>query len=119
MFGQSIPASWSMTTIETVAEVKGGKRLPKGKKLLDEPTDHPYIRVTDFENASVNTQSLKYLDDETYDAIKNYTISDKDLYISIAGTIGLVGTIPKNLSGANLTENAAKIAEVTGVLNHI
>lgn len=106
-----------MTTIETVAEVKGGKRLPKGKKLLDEPTDHPYIRVTDFENASVNTQSLKYLDDETYDAIKNYTISDKDLYISIAGTIGLVGTIPKNLSGANLTENAAKIAEVTGVLN--
>jgi type I restriction enzyme S subunit len=117
MFGQSIPASWSMTTIETVAEVKGGKRLPKGKKLLDEPTDHPYIRVTDFENASVNTQSLKYLDDETYDAIKNYTISDKDLYISIAGTIGLVGTIPKNLSGANLTENAAKIAEVTGVLN--
>ncbi|KZY44192.1 hypothetical protein A3733_16175, partial [Pseudoalteromonas shioyasakiensis] len=117
MFGQSIPASWSMTTIETVADVKGGKRLPKGKKLLDEPTDHPYIRVTDFENASVNTQSLKYLDDETYDAIKNYTISDKDLYISIAGTIGLVGTIPKHLSGANLTENAAKIAEVTGVLN--
>lgn len=106
-----------MTTIETVAEVKGGKRLPKGKKLLDEPTDHPYIRVTDFENASVNTQSLKYLDDETYDAIKNYTISDKDLYISIAGTIGLVGTIPKHLTGANLTENAAKIAEVTGVLN--
>ena len=58
MFGQSIPASWSMTTIETVAEVKGGKRLPKGKKLLDEPTDHPYIRVTDFENASVNAAGI-------------------------------------------------------------
>ena len=32
------------------------------------------------------------------------------MYISIAGTIGLVGTVPTRFDGANLTENAAKIA---------
>ncbi|WP_338400975.1 restriction endonuclease subunit S [Enterobacter ludwigii] len=36
-------------------------------------------------------------------------MSDDDLYISIAGTIGKTGIVPPSLSGANLTENAAKI----------
>lgn len=37
------------------------------------------------------------------------TISSGDVYISIAGSIGVVGTIPMTLNGANLTENAAKL----------
>jgi type I restriction enzyme, S subunit len=46
---------------------------------------------------------------ETRESIKRYTISANDVYISIAGTIGLTGRIPHELEGANLTENAAKI----------
>jgi type I restriction enzyme S subunit len=41
--------------------------------------------------------------------ISNYTISKQDVYISIAGTIGVVGVVPDELDGANLTENAARI----------
>jgi type I restriction enzyme S subunit len=41
--------------------------------------------------------------------LRKYTISSEEVYISIAGTIGLVGTIPKKLDNANLTENAAKL----------
>ena len=37
----------------------------------------------------------------------NSTIDD--IFISIAGTIGLVGRVPLEYSGANLTENAAKL----------
>ncbi|ENX21437.1 restriction endonuclease subunit S [Acinetobacter sp. CIP 102136] len=44
-----------------------------------------------------------------------YIISIDDLYISIAGTIGLVGSIPDCLDGANLTENAAKICNLQGI----
>ena len=40
-------------TIKDFAEVKGGKRLPKGNFVQDEPTNHPYIRVTDFEKDNV------------------------------------------------------------------
>ena len=46
---------------------------------------------------------------EDREKIKRYTISKDDLYISIAGTLGLVGTVPTELDNAQLTENAAKI----------
>lgn len=92
-----------------IADVKGGKRLPKGETFAEKITSFPYIRVTDFQDYSVNLSNLRYLKPETYQKIKRYTISKEDIYISIAGTIGLVGTIPQNLDGANLTENAAKI----------
>ena len=112
---QHLTLPWVEVEIGDIAEVKGGKRLPKGKSLLDTQTAYPYIRVTDFKMASVDLSSLKYLDDETQRAIKNYTISKDDLYISIAGTIGIVGQIPPELDGANLTENAAKLCSLTGV----
>ena len=89
--------------------VKGGKRLPKGEAYADHPTEHPYIRVVDMVNHSVNLPALVYLSQVTYEKIARYTISSKDVYISIAGTIGQVGAIPDSIDGANLTENAAKI----------
>lgn len=97
---------WS---IATIANVKGGKRLPKGETFAEGITPYPYIRVTDFQDFSVRIENLHYLKPETYQKIRRYTISKDDVYISIAGTIGLVGIIPERLDGANLTENAAKI----------
>jgi len=114
MSGGKLPEGWVKTTIGVICEVKGGKRLPKGKALLNTATEHPYIRVTDFENGSVNLSTIKYLDSDTYSAISNYTISKNDLYISIAGTIGLIGEIPEQLDNANLTENAAKLCSILG-----
>jgi len=97
---------WS---IATIANVKGGKRLPKGETFAEGITPYPYIRVTDFQDFSVQIENLRYLKPETHQKIRRYTISKDDVYISIAGTIGLVGIIPERLDGANLTENAAKI----------
>jgi len=96
--------------IKEFAEIKGGKRLPKGEVLLDEKTNYPYIRVTDFnEDGSIDLENLKYLKKEVQEQIKRYIITSKDLYISIAGTIGKTGIIPKELDNANLTENAARL----------
>lgn len=101
-----------MITVGDIAEVKGGKRLPKGKLVQKERTPHPYIRVTDFTRDGVNERQVRYIDSEAYSKIARYTISDQDVYISIAGTIGLVGMVPASLNGANLTENAAKICNI-------
>ncbi|AMO41451.1 type I restriction endonuclease EcoKI subunit S [Acinetobacter sp. BEC1-S18-ESBL-01] len=113
-----LPEGWFNATIQDVAEVKGGKRLPKGKALTDQKTAHAYIRVTDMNNGSIDQSDIRYIDEETYKEISNYFISKDDLYISIAGTIGLVGDIPNELDGANLTENAAKICSLMGVEKH-
>lgn len=104
--------------ISDIAKVKGGKRLPKGMELTNFVTEHPYLRVVDFDSDGINRSNIQYIDDETFSFIKSYTISSKDVYISIAGTIGRVGVIPEDLSGANLTENAAKITNIKEDTNH-
>ena len=98
--------------LSSISDIKGGKRIPKGLTFSLKKTNYPYIRVTDFSNNTINLSSLKYIDETVFKLIKNYTISDKDLYISIAGTIGLIGSIPKELNKKSLTENAAKIANI-------
>jgi len=103
-----LPESWEVRRLGDVAQVKGGKRLPKGDKFAEGPTPFPYIRVTDFAEFGVDTSDLRYLRPDTHSSIKRYTISTRDVYISIAGSIGLTGMISPELEGANLTENAAR-----------
>src|SRR5690554_12097 len=96
--------------ISDFAEVKGGKRLPKGFKVQEDKTEFPYIRVADFlDNGTINMSNLQYISPDAHEKIKRYIITSEDLYISIAGTIGKTGIIPKELDGANLTENAARL----------
>jgi type I restriction enzyme S subunit len=107
--GQPLPAGWRWIRLGEVCEIKGGKRLPNGTDYIEGNTQFPYIRVVDFSEGTVNPYNLKYIDAATQSKISRYIISRHDVYISIAGTIGLVGTIPDSLDGANLTENAARL----------
>ncbi len=100
---------WPLVPIGECCEVRGGKRLPMGEQFSNAPTNHPYIRVSDFRDQSVDLSNLKFVSEEVYRQIAHYTISSADVYISIAGTIGLMGAVPESLNGANLTENAAKL----------
>ena len=104
-----IPSSWSWCRLGNIASVKGGKRIPVGEKLTTENTGHMYIRVADMKENTVKTDDIHYISESIYQKIKSYTISTEDLYITVAGTIGSVGEIPKVFDNANLTENADKI----------
>lgn len=105
-----LPKGWEWKSLGEIANIKGGKRLPKGENLLDNSTKFAYIRVADFQdNGTINLQSVKFINENTYNILKNYKIYDDNLYISIAGTIGKSGIIPKELNGAILTENAIKL----------
>jgi type I restriction enzyme S subunit len=104
-----IPAHWQVVRLGEVVDIKGGKRLPKGNKFSDNRTPYPYIRVVDFKNNSVDSANLKFLTPEQHKLLERYIITKDDVYISIAGTIGEVGSIPPELDGAHLTENAARI----------
>lgn len=104
-----LPANWAWARLGDFSIIKGGKRVPRGYQLLQSPTSHIYIRITDMKSGSISDSNLRYINDEIYKIIKNYTISKHDLYITIAGTIGQVGEVPDMFDGMNLTENAAKI----------
>ncbi|OCH21861.1 restriction endonuclease subunit S [Aliivibrio logei] len=103
------PPNWQVVHIGQVANVLGGKRVPKGCKLSDEHTGFIYLRVTDMKNQSVDESELRYISEEVFEQISRYVINKEDVYVTIAGTIGAVGTIPLHLDGVSLTENAAKL----------
>ncbi len=108
-----IPFEWEVVNIEDIADVKGGKRLPKGYNLTEEVTPFPYIRVTNMSMGGINNKQILYVPLEIQHEIKNYIISKDDLYIAVAGnTLGMVGDIPNHLNNANLTENADKLCNI-------
>ncbi|MDA7496801.1 restriction endonuclease subunit S [Akkermansiaceae bacterium] len=109
--GNDLP-DWEEKTIGDVAEIKGGKRVPKGKVLESIPNGFPYITVSDFDRDSVDLRGIRYVPLDVVDKIKSYTINTSDIFISVAGTLGLVGVIPDSLDGANLTENANKLTNL-------
>tara|TARA_R110002072_G_scaffold303007_1_gene491278 strand:- start:12072 stop:13310 length:1239 start_codon:yes stop_codon:yes gene_type:complete len=109
---------WQIKPLSEVAKIKGGKRVPKGEKLVFENTGYPYIRVADFtDDGTIDLSDIRYVTEDVFKQIKNYTINSEDLYISIAGTIGKAGIVPKELSGASLTENSCKLVFENIVFN--
>lgn len=101
---------WEEKKLGDIADIKGGKRVPKGYKLENFDTGHRYIRVSDFDDdGTIDLTNIQYISEEVYNQIKNYTITDNDVYLSIAGTIGKAGIIQSSLNGSNLTENACKL----------
>ena len=108
-----IPTSWSWARLGNLIDIKGGKRLPAGYKLTDDKTDHIYIRVSDMQDGTIVSKDLKYITDDVYNQIQNYTIGKDDLYLTIVGsTIGKAGLVPKMFDNMNLTENAVKLTNI-------
>ncbi|MEK8088384.1 restriction endonuclease subunit S [Thermithiobacillus plumbiphilus] len=108
-----IPADWEVKSLDSTAFVTSGKRLPLGRALTDHETPHPYIRVTDMRPGTVALSDIKFVPVDAFPAIKQYRIFKNDIFISVAGTLGIVGKIPSELDGANLTENADRITNIT------
>ncbi|WP_312141965.1 restriction endonuclease subunit S [Atlantibacter hermannii] len=109
----SIPSLWKISEIGQFADVKGGKRLPKGESLIAENTGFPYIRAGQLKNGTVLPEGQLYLEEHIQKSISRYIVSSGDLYITIVGAcIGDAGIIPDIYNNANLTENAAKICNL-------
>ena len=112
--GDKLPEGYSIVSLDNLCTVKGGKRLPADCELLDDPTEHPYIRVRDVGGSRYVclTDQFQYIDEETHQAISRYIVNTGDIVISIVGTIGLLGKIHSSLDKANLTENCVKLAGI-------
>lgn len=109
--------TFSYRPLSDFADIKGGKRIPKGSNLIKTPNSHPYIRVRDLGKDKVLelTPDYEYVDDKTQMTISRYIVNADDVVISIVGTIGLVAKVGKSLDKANLTENCAKVVNIHGL----
>ena len=109
---KNLPVGWSVAYVEEIADIKSGKRLPKGIGLTESDNGYPYIRVADMANGTVDLNNIMFVPREVVKFIKKYIITTNDIYISVAGTLGLVGIIPNELNNANLTENANRLTNL-------
>lgn len=51
-------SEWQETELGEIAKIKGGKRLPNGTSLTENPTSHPYIRTRDINGNRVDEHNL-------------------------------------------------------------
>lgn len=103
---------WIEIALGEICDVKGGKRLPKGKNLVSFKTDHPYIRITDLENNQIKKKQLQFVTEDVFKSISRYIVNTGDIIISIVGSIGFVAFIDQDLNNASLTENCVKFVNL-------
>ena len=60
----------------------------------------------------VRRSGLAYVPREAFPMIQRYRIYSDDIFVSVAGTLGIVGVVPPELNGANITENADRITDL-------
>lgn len=94
-----------------LAEVKGGKRLPKDESFSEEGI--PYIRAEDVKNDFVDYENSPKISQEQHQKLKSYQTKFDDILVTIVGnSIGDVGIVKFRLAKCNLTENCAKIVNL-------
>ncbi|WP_439490570.1 restriction endonuclease subunit S [Algoriphagus sp.] len=105
-------SEWKVVTIDQVANIKSGKRLPKGHTLVQENTILPYVRLVDVTDGKIMKDNLMFLEANTQKLISRYIVKKGDVCLAIVGhTIGMVFQVDDFFDGANLTENAARITD--------
>ena len=106
----------SFVPLSKYVEIKGGKRIPKGKSFSQEKTNYLYLRLSEIdESGIINYDALKCISEDLFNTLQRYEIKNDQVVFSIAGTIGKV-FVMKDIPADKrivLTENCAKIQPKT------
>lgn len=102
-------SDWPQEQLTNLVTIKGGKRLPAGKSLQQEPNSHPYIRVRDVGHRDLPRSGLEYVPDDLFPPISRYIVQPNDVLLSIVGTIGALSIVDEQYNLASLTENCVKL----------
>lgn len=107
-----LPEWWIEITLWEICEIKWWKRLPKWENLVNYKTNHPYIRITDLENNSINKKQLQFVTDWVFSSISRYIVNSWDVIISIVWSVWFVAKIDDDLDNSSLTENCVKLVNL-------
>lgn len=85
----------------TYGIVKPGPDIPDGV---------PYVRVVDMKDGTVLSHQLRRTSHQLAASYRRSSLRVGDLLISIRGHVGRMAFVPEGLSGANITQDTARIA---------
>ena len=70
----------------------------------------PYVRVADFPNDQLNLATVRRTSTAIDAEFKRSRLQPLDILLSIRGTVGRVALVPDALSGANITQDTARLS---------
>lgn len=108
-----IPKGWEIANLKDHAE-KISKGTTPSKAILakaDDDSTIPFIKVRDLDDkGKIDTQNLDLIPKSIHEnALKRSILQTGDLLFSIAGTIGRVSIVPKELDNSNSNQALAFI----------
>ena len=108
-----IPMGWEVSSIKDHAE-KISKGTTPSKAILAKSNDEntvPFLKVRDLDDkGKIDTKNLDLIPESVHEnALKRSILRTGDLLFSIAGTIGRVSIIPKELDNSNSNQALAFI----------
>ena len=108
-----IPKGWVITNLKDHAE-KISKGTTPSKAILakaDDDSTIPFLKVRDLDDeGKIDTQNLDLIPKSIHEnALKRSILQTGDLLFSIAGTIGRVSIVPKELDNSNSNQALAFI----------
>ncbi len=77
----------------------------------------PFVTVSEINQPFVDESHLRYVSPEVHGHLKKSQCSPQDVLLSIAGTIGLVGIVPKHLSPLNSNQDLAKLRFLSEIVD--
>lgn len=106
----NLPKTWHMTDLRTA--VCPDRPITYGilKPGPDAPSGIPYVRVADFPNDRLNLSTVRRTTPEIERTFARARLRPGDILLSIRGTVGRVCVAPKDLQGANITQDTARLS---------
>ncbi|MCG2686692.1 restriction endonuclease subunit S, partial [Candidatus Parcubacteria bacterium] len=101
--------------VKTIGEISkyigsGATPLSGGDAYTNKEEGVPFIRITNLKDGHIDLCNVLYIKPEIHNGmLKRTKLKNKDILLSMAGTIGLVATVDNNLGEANINQALAKI----------
>jgi type I restriction enzyme, S subunit len=108
--GDEVPASWSENTLESLCN----PRRPISYGVL-KPGPYieggiPLLRIVDIVDGAVTAENAHRISHELSDEYRRTLLQGDELVVSLVGTIGRIGYVPRSLQGANLHRNLGLVS---------
>lgn len=112
---QDFPDTWGLAELRDLVDPLAPITYGILKPGPDCDGGVPYVRVADFPNDTLNVNRLRRTSKKIDEDFKRSRLKAGDILLSIRGTVGRVCSIPQALSGANITQDSARVRVQEGL----
>lgn len=112
MFGDPLDCTPGATVEPLRAWIDPDRPITYGilKPGPDQEGGVPYVRVADMKNRGIDLRGIRRTSSKVASEYRRSTLQAGDLIMSIRGHVGRFASVPPELSGANITQDSARLA---------